>query len=71
MNKLLDLLRTLPKLSVLLVFLPVAVGLQLAGNEGIPLFVVSGVAILGTVTLIGKATEEAAIYTGPVWGGPV
>ncbi len=60
---------TLPKLTVLLVLLPVAVVLQWMEIEGLPLFVVSGLAILGTVTLIGKATEEVAVYTGPVWGG--
>jgi len=64
-----SLLATLPKMSWLLVFLPVAIGLKIGGVEGLPLFIVSGIAILGTVTLIGKATEEAAIYTGPLWGG--
>lgn len=63
------LLASLPKMSIFLVFLPVAVLLQVMGIEGMPLFVVSGIAILGTVTLIGKSTEEIAIYTGPVWGG--
>lgn len=62
-------LRTIPKLSILLVFLPIATGLEIAGVEGLPLFIVSGLGILGTVTLIGKATEEIAIYTGPLWGG--
>ncbi|GIW80640.1 MAG: calcium/proton exchanger [Gemmatales bacterium] len=62
-------LSTLPKMSVLLLFLPVAAFLQAAGNEGLPLFVVAGLGILGTVTLIGKATEEIAIYAGPLWGG--
>ncbi len=50
-------------------FLPVALALQLAGVSGPWLFVVSGVAILGAVTLIGKATEEIAIYAGALWGG--
>lgn len=64
-----EFLSKLPKMTVLLVFLPVAVCLQIAGIEGLPLFVISGLAILGTVTLIGKGTEEIAIYTGPLWGG--
>jgi len=63
------LIRSLPKLSVLLVFLPVAVVLQVMHIDGMPLFIVSGLGILGTVTLIGKATEEVAVYTGPLWGG--
>lgn len=62
-------LKTLPKLTVLLVFLPVAIGLKIAGVEGLPLFLVSALGILGTVTLIAKGTEEIAIYAGPLWGG--
>lgn len=62
-------LKTLPKLSFLLVFLPVAIALDVMGQHGIPLFVVSALGILGTVTLIGKGTEEIALYAGPLWGG--
>ena len=62
-------IKTLPKLSLLLLFLPVTIGLQIAGNEGLWLFLVSALAILGTVTLIAKGTEEIAIYAGPLWGG--
>jgi Ca2+:H+ antiporter len=62
-------LTTLPKLSILLVFLPITIILQVVGVDGLPLFLVSALGILGTVTLIGKATEEAAIYSGPLWGG--
>lgn len=65
-------LKTLPKLSLLLVFLPVAVVMKFSGSEGLaglPLFICAALGILGTVTLIGKATEEIAIYTGPLWGG--
>ena len=61
--------KTLPKLSLLLVFLPATVGLQIAGNEGLALFLVSALGILGTVTLIAKGTEEIALYAGPLWGG--
>ena len=43
--------------------------MQIAGNEGIWLFLVSALGILGTVTLIAKGTEEIAIYAGPLWGG--
>ncbi len=63
------LIRSLPKLSVLLVFLPVAIVLQIMRIDGLPMFLVSGLGILGTVTIIGKATEEVAVYTGPLWGG--
>ncbi len=60
---------TIPKLSVLLIFLPVAIFMHLWPAEGVWLFIVSGLGILGTVTLIGKATEEIANYAGPLWGG--
>ena len=62
-------LKTLPKLSLLLVFLPVAIGLQVSGTHGLPMFIVAALGILGTVTLIGKSTEEIAVYAGPLWGG--
>ncbi len=61
--------KTIPKLSVLLVFMPVAVVMHFMEMEGVWLFGISALGILGTVTLIGKATEEIAGYTGPVWGG--
>ncbi len=38
-------------------------------GEGLATFVISALAILGIVTLIGKATEEVAVYAGPLWGG--
>jgi Ca2+:H+ antiporter len=62
-------IKTIPKLAILLLLLPVAVGLHYSGNNGLALFVVSALAILGTVTLIGKATEQIAVYAGPLWGG--
>lgn len=64
-----NLLKTLPRLSVLALLVPVVFGLHLAGWGGLGMFVLCGVAILGTVTLIGKATEDYATYAGPVWGG--
>jgi len=60
---------SLPRISYLLIFFPVSLGLHLAGVNGTWLFITSALAILGTVTIIGKATEEYAIYAGPVWGG--
>lgn len=68
-SPMMHLLSKFPKMGVLLIFLPVTVVLQLLGVEGLWIFVISGLGILGTVTLIGKATEEIAIYTGPLWGG--
>ncbi|QDT35837.1 calcium/proton exchanger [Stratiformator vulcanicus] len=62
-------LATIPKLSYLLIFLPVVIVLKIAHADPIAIFICSGIAILGTVTLIGKATEEIAVYAGPLWGG--
>lgn len=62
-------IKTLPKLAALLLLLPVAIVMKLLGTDGVPMFVVSAIAILGAVTLIGKATEEVALFAGPLWGG--
>jgi len=64
-----QLLLTIPKSSLLLLLFPVVIGLEAQGAQGLAVFVTSAIAILGTVTLIGKATEEIAIYVGPLWGG--
>jgi Ca2+:H+ antiporter len=63
-------LSSLPKLTVLsLLFIP-ALFMHLSHRgEGVPIFLVSAAAILGIVTIIGKATEEIAVYAGPLWGG--
>ena len=60
---------SLPKMTVLLVFFPVAIVMEFMGIHGMPIFIVAALGILGTVTLIGKATEEMALYAGPLWGG--
>ncbi len=65
----LRILMTLPKLSALLIFLPVAIVMHAQDMDAVWLFVVSGLGILGAVTVIGKATEEIAVYAGPLWGG--
>ncbi|QDT14819.1 calcium:proton antiporter [Alienimonas californiensis] len=65
--------KTLPKIAALLALgLPAVLFLQFSGvGDDAPgwLFVAAALAILGTVTLIGKATEEVALYAGPLWGG--
>lgn len=63
-------LKTLPKISVLALGLPVVILMHLTGAGGhLGLFLACCATILGTVTIIGKSTEEFALYTGPVWGG--
>lgn len=62
--------KDLPKISVLsLAFLPAFYMHYAKVGEGVPLFVVAAAAILGTVTIIGRATEEVSKYAGPLWGG--
>ncbi len=62
-------LRSVPKLSYLAILGPVVLALHFAGFGGVWMFGLSAAAILGTVVLIGKATEDYAVYAGPVWGG--
>lgn len=63
-------LKSLPKLSWLIaICAPLTLVMHLQEINGVPLFVVSALAILGCVTLIGKAVEEVSIYVGPLWGG--
>jgi Ca2+:H+ antiporter len=61
--------RWLNPLSLLLLAVPVAVGLKLAGVGGVWLFVAAGLAIVPLAGLIGKATEALAARTGPGVGG--
>ena len=62
--------KTLPKLALLLALgLPTVLYLQITDGPPAWLFGAAALAILGTVTLIGKATEEVALYAGPLWGG--
>ena len=58
-----------PKLEWLLVFVPIAVVLEIMHAEPLAIFIVSGLAILPLAGLIGHATEDLAIRTGPQIGG--
>lgn len=60
---------TLPKLTILLVCFPVAFVMHVKHVQPTLLLVTSALAILGTVSLIGKATEDVAHFSGPLWGG--
>jgi Ca2+:H+ antiporter len=57
------------KLNVLIVFLPVALGLRLAGANDVAVFATSALAIVPLAGLIGAATDEAAKYVGAGLGG--
>jgi len=57
------------KLNVLIVFLPIALGLRLAGVNDVAVFATSALAIIPLAGLIGAATDEAAKYVGAGLGG--
>jgi Ca2+:H+ antiporter len=58
-----------PRLEWLLVFVPVAIALELAHGAPAVIFATSALAILPLAGLIGHATEDLATRTGPQVGG--
>lgn len=60
---------TIPKLAWLLLLLPAVVVADLTDVAPAFVFALAAAAVLRAVTLIGKATEEAALHAGPLWGG--
>lgn len=57
-------------LYVLLVLAPIVLLLDLTGTGGHPLiFVLSSLAMIPLAAVLGRATEEVAVYTGPKIGG--
>lgn len=60
-----------PSLEWLLILVPVAVALELAGGADLAIFIVSAAAILPLAGLIGRSTEQLALHTGPRVGGLV
>lgn len=58
-----------PRLDWLLVFVPVAIVLELTHGAAVAIFAVSALAILPLAGLIGHATEDLAARSGPQVGG--
>ncbi|MDQ3916141.1 MAG: calcium/proton exchanger [Actinomycetota bacterium] len=58
-----------PRLEWLLVFVPIAIVLEIAHGDPIAIFVISGLAILPLAGVIGHATEDLAARIGPQRGG--
>ncbi|HEV2757020.1 MAG TPA: calcium/proton exchanger [Actinomycetota bacterium] len=58
-----------PRLEWLLVFVPIAIVLEIAHGDPIAIFAVSGLAILPLAGMIGHATEDLAARIGPQKGG--
>jgi Ca2+:H+ antiporter len=55
--------------KLLLVFVPVALIANLAGADPVLVFVLAALAVIPLADLIGEATEELAVHTGPKVGG--
>jgi Ca2+:H+ antiporter len=58
-----------PSLEWLLALVPVSILLELAGGSYLLIFLTSAGAILPLAGLIGRATEQLALHTGPRIGG--
>jgi Ca2+:H+ antiporter len=56
-------------LAILLLFVPVAIGAELAHASPVIVFGLSALAIVPLSGFLGKATEEIAVHTGPTVGG--
>jgi Ca2+:H+ antiporter len=54
---------------VLLLFVPVAIGAELARAPAVVVFALSALAIVPLSGFLGRATEEIAVHTGPTAGG--
>jgi Ca2+:H+ antiporter len=56
-------------LFVLLLFVPVAIGAEMAHAPAVVVFALSALAIVPLSGFLGRATEEIAVHTGPTVGG--
>ncbi|MDQ3561952.1 MAG: cation transporter, partial [Thermoproteota archaeon] len=53
---------------VLLIFAPIAAGLEFAHADHLVLFIVSAIALIPLAKLIGDSTEHLATHYGPAAG---
>src|SRR5438093_1249556 len=58
-----------PRLDWLLVFVPVAIALRVAGVSDVAVFATAALAIVPLAGLIGRMTEDLAVRSGPRVGG--
>lgn len=56
-------------IKALLIFVPIAIIAKLAGAEPVPIFILAALGIVPLADLMGEATEDLAIHTGPKLGG--
>ena len=54
---------------LLVPFIPIALALDLAGGDPVPVFFTSALGVIPTAALMGRATEELAARSGPGIGG--
>src|SRR5918997_3647675 len=54
---------------LLVPFIPIALGLELAHASATPIFITSALGVIPTAALMGRATEELSMRSGPGIGG--
>jgi len=64
-------IKKLPKISVLSLLVFVLILFKFLSIGGVSVFIVSALAILGIVVIIGKATEEISLHYNPVVAGVI
>lgn len=64
-------IKKLPKISILSLLVFVLILFKFLSIGGVSVFIVSALAILGIVVIIGKATEEISLYYNPVVAGVI
>jgi Ca2+:H+ antiporter len=56
-------------IKFLLIFVPIAILAKLAGAQPVPIFILAALGIVPLADIMGDATEELAVHTGPKLGG--
>jgi len=64
-------IKKLPKISILSLLVFILILFKFLSIGGVSVFIVSALAILGIVVIIGKATEEISLYYNPVVAGVI
>jgi Ca2+:H+ antiporter len=57
------------RLNYMLVFIPISIVLRLLNSDSLLVFATAALGIIPLAGLMGRATEEIALHTGPVMGG--
>ena len=62
-------LRTIPRPALLILLIPLCLYLSHVHANPVLVFVVTGISILGLISLMSKSTDQLSLSTGPVVGG--